>query len=476
MDLTKRLIRNIASLFCSEVVSRFLLFVVGIYLVRYLGAEELGKYTFIIVFVGLFGFIGDLGLSTLLIREISFNLKKTREYLGNFLMIQFILSIIVFFLIIITINVIDYPPLIKKAVYIAASGIFFGTLLKPFSSVLAAYEEMHYMAGVSFLSNLANAIMIIGIIWLKQGLLALSIVFLIFYIFQFLLYALFCSIKCATPKFVIRFELWKHLSKEVLPFFLIMSFGILYNKIDIIMLSKMQGDAAVGYYGAAYKIIDLLIVLSSILGGVIFPVLSKYFAKKDMVSLKKVGYKAIKYLASLSLPIAVGTTLLSARIIIFLFGAEFGASSVALTILIWVIPLQFILGIIYNILLSVKKTILYAKIMGFGVLLNILLNLVLIPEYSYIGASISTLASELTIFLIVMFMVRKHLFLWTIIKDYLPIIFSVLIMAAFIFISKSLEVWAIILLSAAAYFISLYLTKFLKDGEIDLFRGLFFKN
>jgi len=119
----------------------FLSLVLSIFIARSLGDVIFGKYSFALAFTALFAVFSDLGYNTLLIREVARD-KSQAKYLNNVLCMRALISLIIFALIVITINVMGYPADTKNVVYLF--GIY--TLIVSFSAVFKvtfrAFEKM----------------------------------------------------------------------------------------------------------------------------------------------------------------------------------------------------------------------------------------------------------------------------------------------------------------------------------------------
>nr|MBC8508683.1 flippase [Chloroflexota bacterium] len=314
INAAKVVARNSISLIGAELAARIVSFTVAVLLIRYLGSVELGKYSFIITYVGLFGFAIDLGVGQLVIRDVSRDKSIAPKYLGNFLLLQSILSAAMLLLLILSINLAGYPSLVKQAVYIAGLGVVIASFATPFAAMASAFEKMHFNALVAIFCATLNSLLTLAVIFLQKGLLSLVWVFLLNHLLRMMIFGWLCTRYCTRPQFGIDFSLWKYLLTSTIPFALIMILGILFNKIDVIMLSKMKGDAAVGWYSAAYKFIDVLIIIPVSINGAIFPLLSRQFVtSRDR--LESTLRKSLKYQADVGLPIAVGTTLLADKFI-----------------------------------------------------------------------------------------------------------------------------------------------------------------
>jgi O-antigen/teichoic acid export membrane protein len=122
-------------------------------------------------------------------------------------------------------------------------------------------------------------------------------------------------IKIAKPKLTIDFSLWKIIIIGSIPFALNALFGVLFFRIDTVMLSVLKGDAAVGIYSAAYVPMLALGVIPTVFIAAIYPVMSRYFvSSKD--TLESFTSLSSKYMAIIGFPIAMGCFILAERFMI----------------------------------------------------------------------------------------------------------------------------------------------------------------
>ena len=173
----------------------------------------------------------------------------------------------------------------------------------------------------------------------------------------------------------------------------------IYFWIDTVMLSLMKGDTVVGWYNAPYRLVYVLLFIPSAYFSSIYPVMSKFY--KNSKSSLKFGYEcSFRYMLLLAVPIGLGTTLLADKIILFIYGTNFTPSISGLQILIWAVVCSYLSHTPMYFFYSINKQGIYTKVVFFSMILNIILNLVLIPKMSYIGASIATVITEFIGFLL----------------------------------------------------------------------------
>jgi len=209
----------------------------------------------------------------------------------------------------------------------------------------------------------------------------------------------------------------------------------------------------------------------------VFPVMSRFFVSSKE-SLKLTYEKSVKYMAILAVPIGAGTTLLADKIILLTFGTEYSHSIIALQILVWSMAFIYVSVGFAFLCNSLNKQIIVAKVTGGCALLNVLLNLILIPRYSYTGASIATVVTE--------FVSLTLLFIWSLkigygisSKKLTGIVARVLvasgIMSVFVFYLRDLALWWLVPSAALLYFIVIYIIRGIDKEDRLLLRQLFGK-
>jgi O-antigen/teichoic acid export membrane protein len=175
----------------------------------------------------------------------------------------------------------------------------------------------------------------------------------------------------------------------------------------------------------------------------------------------------------LCLPIGIGTTLIADKIILFVFGVAFVKSIIALQILIWTIVLTFAGAAFAKLLESTNRQRIITKISLICVVVNVLLNLLLIPKFSYVGSSFATVVTEfLLVGSIVVLTYRLSCGIsLPIIKDYLlRILFSSLIMSVFVLYFQNLHLIILIISAGFVYFVTLYLVRGIDNEDMMLLR------
>lgn len=436
------------------------------YVARYLGAKGFGILSFALAFIAIFGVFTDIGLNQLMTREVARDKTLASKYLGNIINLKAILAVVTFGLIAVTINLLSYPEQTKIVVYFIAGFLVSNTFSVMYYSIFQAYERMEFIT----LGRVVNAVLLlIGALLAVNQHLSVTAFALVYFLASAA--SLLCNIgisvwKFAKPKVEIDFSFWKETLKQAWPFGLAGVFSGIYFWIDSVMLSFMQGDEVVGWYNAAYRLVFVLTVIPGVYFTSAFPAMSNYYVTSKE-SLKLIYEKSIKYMIILAVPIALGTSLLADKAIMLIFDPGYSNSIIALQILVWAVAFVFISSGFARLFESSNKQIIVTIVAGACALLNVVLNLILIPKYSYIGASIATVMTEFTA-LAILFLWSSRIGYGISGKKVIDILVKTLaagaVMSSLVFVLRDLALWWLVPLSALLYFIVLFIIKGI-DGE-----------
>jgi len=470
LTVIRKIAANTIFLISGKVSGLLLQIIIVAILARYLGVSGYGKYAFVFAYLSFFHILCNLGINTILVREISRDKSLAPSLVGHGILIKIILSVVSFSLAILIITLLNYPLDTTKAVYVLSLVLLFSAFQTP-ELIFQAYLKIQY----SVLISLGNRLLTLGLILLaisqKQTLVFIIWMFVISNMALVIATVIF-SRKFVIPKFAFNPKTLKWILRESWPLALSAIFITIYFKIDTIMLSLMKGDEAVGYYNAGYAIMSNLIFIPAAYATSIFPVISDYF-KSSTDSLAKIFKRSFKYLSSLAIPIVVGGVILSKQIIIFIYGDQFYPAVKAFQILIFAAGIIFISNLVSTNITAINRQRINMWLALGNVILNISLNLLLIPRLSYIGASIATVATEgLGCSLAFLFCI-KYFKIPIFSKSYLNFIKLLLaagVMALIVFYLQAIHLIVLIPVAAICYTMALFLFGWFDRTDIDLFK------
>jgi len=430
-------------------------------LARFLGPDDLGKYYFAISFTTIFSIFIDFGVANIITRETAKDSRRIAEYIKNILAVKIIFSFLVLLAVIVTINLLGYSDLVKRLVYLSSICMILDSFTLVFFSFIRGFHNLKYESIGSVIFQ--AIVMIFGLTVLYRGFnLNWQIGALVAASSFNLLYSGFTAKKyfkiSFTPGF--DYDILKQLAGITWPFAIFAILQRLYTYFDQVLLSKMAGDAAVGLYQVPFKIIFALQFLPMAFTASLYPAMSKYWAgNREQLSIT--FERAMNYLIIISLPISIGSIVLADKIIL-LFKSGFEGAVLPLQFTMAAVLFIFIGFPIGSLLNACDKQSANTINMFFTLVISIVLNIILIPKFQVVGASITVLVSNI-------FMVGAGLYWVPKITKYSPkkiiIIFfrslsSAALMAIIILALKNfMNIFILVAISGFAYFIFLFILK-----------------
>lgn len=398
------ILRNSSILIVAQAITRLISFIYTIFLARSLGVETFGLYSVAIAYFSLLAAVSDFGISRFLMREVALG-KNVSLILTNVLILRLTTLSIISILFILILFVLDHSLARRSLSLLAIIAIIPHSIALTFDNILIAFQKVSKSAIGLLILNLATTILGVSLIILGYG----AIGALIALILGYLIYSgfLFALLK---PKFSLKISVneIKKIISSSLPYGILAIMGLLYFKIDTILLSYLKGSFDTGIYAAAYKFLEALVFIPASLALVLFPILTKLHRDKEEI--KKIYFQIIKIMGFIGILAGVGF-ILFLPIIIKLFLPSYLLSINSLQILALSIPFLFIYVPLSQILLSdnkfLKLVILFSLI---PLLFNISLNFIFIPQYGYLAASWITVVSDVVSLAITCLLIQKYYF------------------------------------------------------------------
>lgn len=376
-----------------EKITRLILnFIVMISIVRYLGPNQFGIYSYAISFYGLFVAFISLGMESISIRELVKYPEKRDEILGSVFYSQLLGAVLAISLIIIALFATGEEFYMSILIVIIAASSFFQTF-----NVIDYYFRSKVNAKFSVYVLLTSVLIVsivkVFLIFLNSPLIG----FIIAYSFEFVCnaigYLLIYNSKINKLKYW-RFDtnVFKNLLNDSWPLILSGMVGSIYMKIDQVMIKNMLDVKEVGYYAVAVKLSESWYFIPVAITNALFPAIinSKNINQDLYYSRLQKLYNLLAWIAiAISLPISF----LSSSIINFLYGVEYLSAAPILTIYIWA-GIAVFLGVASGQFLSTENLTKISFLRSFGgMIINVILNYILITKIGIIGSAVATLIS-----------------------------------------------------------------------------------
>ncbi len=375
-------------------------------LTRYLGPDGYGRYNTALGFVGLLAVLGDLGIYQILVRELSQSPEQREKILANVFSWRLLSSFLVLFVIAVAGWLMPYDKVVKLAIVIEAvrNSVYVFRLF--FTSLPQVNLRLDLSAWGEIIGRGSYLISVILVAFLHWSLLTLFLLLLgstvletlwMFFVFKKMGGRLQLGLDVEFLRLFLRDSL-------VLGFAYIL--GNMHFRLDTVLLSVMKPPKDVGIYSAAYRIFQTLVMLPSVFIGVVYPRFAELAKQKAWSEFFRTSLNILWLVAW---PLAVFTFLYAPYMVRVLGGQAFVESTVPL----WFLAFALVGGFVYSgfsqmaIALHRQKQV--VLVTGIAVTINMTLNLALIPRFSYTGAALATLVSEICASLVFAFLFSRFL-------------------------------------------------------------------
>lgn len=417
MSVVKIVAKNTIAQGISKFVSILSSILLTILLTRSLGKAGFGEYTFITSLVLLFGTISDWGTNIVTVREASKDPVKSKSIFANAVAGRLILATGVFILFNFTIRINSDWSNIVQAGTVASLVLLALSLKTSTTMVFHAFQRLELASFVDLVASLLFVLFVFLIVW--QGS-STSMVMFVWFFATLLAAALGIAISSklfnfkevfmkatVNVKSLTDFFRSKFL-RDALPAGFLFVLSTVYNRVDILILQHFKGSEAVASYGLPYKVYDQAILVSAFLMASLFPILARSFSE-DKFGTKLREYYQKTFDILLIVGLAGGLVLFfgSSFIVTLLGGVEYPESIQVLKLLSFAVLPSFLNHLTGYSLLAFGKQKLSLVIAVFALLLNVVLNLILVPRFSFYGSAVITLFTEVFVFVVSLVVVAR---------------------------------------------------------------------
>lgn len=458
MNTLGALLKNTGYLALAETAKPALSFLLILAISRQLGREGVGSYTIVLTFTGLFEIIATLGLGPMIVRGLAADRSRFSYFFNGAAGVVVLSYLLTLPTMLLSLYALNYHS-------DSARGIQLLTWTLPLAIsqqyLLSLCEGLGFMGLRSLLSFAdtagrlsAGAFCLFwgyGVIEIVEGMIAVRVIGL----------AIALILLGRTTYLELRTDLILRssveLAQEGLPFLLITIASTIFWAINTLILSKLSTVADVGIYSAASRITDVLKHFFSSYHIALLPLLSASFAcSKERF--QQDSNTSIKYLAYLTVPMAMGVSSLAQRIVWLVYGATFDEAVPVLQILAWTVCIFSISMVFARLLVASHNQHLDLYCNIGAMLLNLILGWSLINLAGPIGAALATLLSLIAFALFEYYFVARRLFKAEVILPMGQAALSSALMGFVITRLTSIPLVPVILIGASVYFAALICT------------------
>ncbi len=367
-------------------------------LTRYLGVEGYGNFSIVFAYLTFFVAFTDFGLQNTIVNKLSKKEFTQEKIFGTYLLLKVIIICFTLIASLIVLMFLPYSNLVKSAIIFSSVGVGIGALGGLGNTFFQYQIRIHLITFIDLVNKAITIVLILLFSFLKLN---------FFYILSSVLISNFLSIIfmffILRKKISLQVEFSRELAvdmlKESAPIGVAGFLSITYFKLDTIMLSVLKNAKEVGIYSLSYKVFENILIIWTFYMSSFYPFLASFYHSQQSFKYKSLLRNSVVLAIILSLSILI-LGYLFAPLAIRIFGGEnFSNSVIPLRILLLSSFFVFINAIFYSFLFIKGKTKIIIFSLVASLIFNFFINLLIIPKYGYIGASVTTVLTEIFLFL-----------------------------------------------------------------------------
>ena len=472
-----RVLKNLLTLYASQIITLLLGLLPIAFLPVYLGATGMGQLTIGFAFAGISSTLIMLGTQQFMVRAIARDRTSLSEIFWSALAVRMMIAIVLLPCLALLAFLSGYGAQTRTVIMLTYCGMAIQSALV--TTIVATLQAIERMAWYSA-AVIADKLLVILLGWfvLHQGggIVGYLLVVILGDLVEF-------SLNLAYFLRVVRLQLvisWLAISRMFrggLPFFLWGFLQIMYNQASSLILSKLGGETAVGWYGTAAQFIVPLIAVPSVAITVLLPRFSE-LQVLERPAFERMVRRSMSYMTIITMPMAFGMAAIAPQVIdLFGYPATFQHSIPVLQLLAFTLPITSLLMIMSTAVTATNKERSWAKISLFSLGCTVVLNGTLIPLSRLhfgnpaIGAAASSLSAELLTLMFVLWIFGGELVDGSVFVIIGKVCLASLVMALAVVVAHVLPLPLVIALGGLVYVGLSLLFKVVRPAELAALRG-----
>lgn len=375
-------------------------------IVRSLTVDEFGRFSFIFGFLGLVATVTELGIGRLAVAGIVSRTDDAGAFAGTYVLLRAALGLAGYVVALVVVAVAGYPAGVVRATAVAGLVLVIATPSHAYVAVFQAHDGLRPVAIGSLLGQVGQFALTAAIAAAGGSVLVFTIPAVVCE-----LVILWWHRRCARRLLELRYRVlwstWARLVREAVPLAIGGVMATAYYRIDSVMLSKLDTFSAVGIYGVAYKFVDVVHFVPSALMLATLPVLVRSWPNSPR-QFDAAFRRAFLLLALAGGLIVAEFALFAQPVIDALYGPEYAAAAGPALVVVTGECVAFFGALVFTALVAAGRHRLYPVVTLIGLVLNVGLNLWLIPSRSFHGAAAATLATDLVVVVLLWLTLFRH--------------------------------------------------------------------
>lgn len=411
MNTLQRLLSNTALAFFSNIVVKASNSLLFIFIGRSLGPTNAGVFNLGITYYTVVFALSAWGLHELLVREIAPRRNESGRYLVNYLIIRLCLTTAVYLALLLSLRyLLPYQAQTELVIKILALAVFPEAIFSLLQALFEAHEQLFPPTLAATINSifklffglwfLSHGYPVERLVWVIPIGSTLGTLILLPYLWQ--LFRQQTQHIPAIPDVTFILAQLRHTPS----FVIIHLFSLLDYQADAFLISLLLTETDVGWYGAAQTILLAFWMMPNAVRAAIYPLMTRYY-HEDKAKLLLLYNKVNQYLLILILPVTAGTFIIAPTLIQLIFDDSFSPAIPVLKWSIWAVVFAFLNVPNARLMLIYGKQREASWFTGISMIVNVVLNLTLVPQYGIVGAAIARTIASFVFFITIYVYVQR---------------------------------------------------------------------
>ena len=403
MSSTGRTIaKNASVLMASQLVTWGLTLALTIFLPRYLGAANVGRLQFANSMWAIVAVFVTFGMDVLLTKEIARSPEHATRLFGNTIILRTGFQVLGYMALLFYLWLFRnrYPPETAYIVFIVGISSLVWQFNSACESMLQGLERMEYISIANVAGKAVNTLVCIALLLAGLGIYAVAAVAVVAALVT--LGIELSALRRLTGSLRLHFDMAeaKRMLRAGFPYFMSGVFLVIYMQVDIVIISLLLDERAVGWYGTADQLFGTFLFIPTVFITAVFPALSRLYAT-GADSLPMLMRKSWDMLILLAIPIGLGLLVVAGPLVVLLFGPEFAPSGPILALMGIVLILTYQNILLGKFLVATDRQNSWTIVMAVTAIVSVPLDFLLVPwcqrqfGNGAIGGALSFILTEL---------------------------------------------------------------------------------
>jgi O-antigen/teichoic acid export membrane protein len=433
---------------------------------RYLGVEGFGEYALVLAFLALLVPVSDLGLTAIGVRELAADPEHEEQLVGDLLGLRILIALAAAVLLAVVSPLFPYSAEVESGLRLAAIGLFALVLTGLPLIVFQSRQRLELSALVDFVTAAATLAFVVLATQADLGFDALVLATVLAG-FSAAAVGLVLAGRLVRLRPLFHRERMRALLAAALPVGAFLVFVVAQLRIDTVLLSLLKPVEDVGIYGAAYRFLEQALFFPGLFMAAVYPIFATLVANRDP-GLQLAIDKSLTFLLATAIPLAAGSFVLAPDILRLLAGDEFDEAVEPMRILAFAAVFAFTTALFSSLLVLFEQQRRLLRLVAGAFAINVVLNLILIPQFSYTGAASASVATQafFGVALMVAALRQGHLSLH--LAPLPRILFATAGMCAVLWLTASLPFGVTVIAGIVAYTVLGYALGVVTRADVDL--------